>query len=302
VFFVPHALSSPHTFSGDLPFQDFRLRGNDTKEHNFVNRISFMLIDTHVHIHFPDFKGETDVFLDRARQAGVHAFVNVGTDVATSKEAIKIAEQHKFVFATVGIHPHDAKNASDEELQEIENLSKHEKVVAIGEVGLDYYKNHSPRDIQKKVLVAFFDMAKRTDLPLVLHIRDAYEEMIELLKAHFEPPIRAVSHCFSGTPEVMEELLALGLFISFAGPVTYKKNDALREAARLCPDDRIVVETDAPFLAPQAYRGKRNESSFMIETAKRIAELKGISLEEFGERSSRNAETLFGQKGSSLNL
>jgi len=191
------------------------------------------------------------------------------------------------------------KDAKPEDMRELEVLAKHPKVVAIGEVGLDFYRNLSPEEIQKKLIVQFFEMAKRTHLPLVLHIREAYEAMIELLRRHFQPPIRAVSHCFAGSVEIMKTLLDLGLFISFAGPVTYKKNDALREAVRACPLDRILIETDAPFLAPQGSRGKRNEPGFIMETAQRIADLKGISLERLGEAVLRNAEILFGHPFSS---
>lgn len=177
---------------------------------------------------------------------------------------------------------------------QLAGLAKHEKVVAIGEVGLDFFREVSTEDIQRKFLIQFFEMAKKTNRALVLHIRDAYEMMIALLKEHFAPPIRAVSHCFSSDRQTMERLLELGLYISFAGPVTYKKNDALREAAKFCPDDRVLVETDAPFLAPQLHRGKRNEPAFMAETARFIAELRGVGLDQFAQMTTRNAERLFG--------
>ena len=250
-------------------------------------------VDSHAHLHFPEFQVDFNQVVERARQAGVRFFVNVGTDLESSKQAIAIAESHDFVYATVGIHPHDVKDATPEDMCRLAGLAKHPKVVAIGEVGLDFFRNLSPEEVQRKFIVQFFEMAKQANLPLVLHIREAYEAMIELLKANFKPPIRAVSHCFSGTHEMMEKLVKLGLFISFAGPVSYKKNDALREAARKCPEDRILIETDAPFLAPQAHRGKRNEPVFMIETARLIAELRGISLERLGQITSRNSEILF---------
>ncbi|MBI1977488.1 MAG: TatD family hydrolase, partial [Candidatus Omnitrophica bacterium] len=238
------------------------------------------LIDTHVHLHFPEFQSDLDQVVERARTQGVKFFVNIGTDLASSRKSIELAERFDFVYATVGIHPHDVKDQTPEEMCELAGLAKHPKVVAIGEVGLDFYRNLSPENVQRKFIVQFFDMAKQADLPLILHIRDAYQEMIGLLKSHFKPPIRAVSHCFSGTCDIMEKLLDLGLYISFAGPVTYKKNDALREVARACPLERILMETDAPFLAPQDHRGKRNEPAFLVETARRIADLKGISMEE----------------------
>ena len=251
-------------------------------------------VDTHVHLHFPDFDSDRSEIIERARRSGVRHFINVGTDLESSRKSIAIAEQYDFVYATIGIHPHDVKDARPEDMRELSQLAKHKKVVAIGEVGLDFYRNLSPEDVQRKFMIQFFEMAKEAHLPLVLHIRDAYEPMIELLKEHLKG-LRAVSHCFSGTREVMESLVALGLFISFAGPVTYKKNDSLREAAKACPADRILLETDAPFLAPQAHRGKRNESAFMMESARLVAELRGVSPEKLGEMSSHNAEVLFGR-------
>ena len=252
-------------------------------------------VDTHVHLHFPEFQSDCDGVVKRAREAGVRFFVNVGTDLESSRKSIALAEHYDYVYATVGIHPHDVKDATPEDMCQLAGLAKHPKVVAIGEVGLDFYRNLSPEPIQRKLIVQFFDMAKQANLPLVLHIREAYEAMIELLKTHFKPPVRAVSHCFAGTCEVMKKLLRLGLFISFAGPVTYKKNDGLREAVRACPEDRILIETDAPFLAPQSHRGKRNEPAFMMETARWVADLKGISLEKLGETVLKNSEYLFGR-------
>ena len=277
-------------------------------------------VDTHCHLHFPDYQADLESVIRHAQSSGVQYFVNVGTDLKSSKASIQLSEQYDFIYATAGIHPHDAKDATPEDMCQIAGLLRHPRVVAIGEVGLDYFsppsvggirpktlggqisprfvadRNLSPAEVQIKILVQFFELSKQYQLPLVLHIRDAYEDAVRLLKEHFKPPVRAVSHCFSANRQMMEQLLELGLFISFAGPVTYKKNDALREAAKYCPLDRIVIETDAPFLAPQLNRGKRNEPAFMIETAKKIAELKGISLEELGKASSRNCEVLFNRK------
>jgi TatD DNase family protein len=253
-------------------------------------------IDTHVHLHFPEFQADFDQVMERARNAGVRYFINIGTDLESSRKAVQLAERFEFVYAAVGIHPHDVKDAKPNDLEELARLAKNQKVAAIGEVGLDFFRNLSPKTTQLEFLVRFFELAKNSNLPLVLHIREAYDDMLALLREHFKPPVQAVSHCFSGTPEVMAELLNLGLYVSFAGPVTYKKSDPLREAARLCPEDRILVETDAPFLAPQAYRGQRNEPAFMVETARRIADLRGVPLEDFSSQTLRNAERLFGRE------
>lgn len=252
-----------------------------------------MFVDTHCHLHFPEYQSDLESVISRAQSSGVQYFINVGTDLKSSKASIQLSEKYDFIYATAGIHPHDAKDAAVEDMIQMAALLKHPRIVAIGEVGLDFYRNLSPADVQIKLLIQFFELSKQSGLPLILHIRDAYEEIIQLLKEHFKPPVKAVSHCFSGTRGIMEKLLELGLFISFAGPVTYKKNDPLREAAKYCPLERIVVETDAPFLAPQSNRGKRNEPAFVVETARQIAELKNISLEELGAASTRNCEALF---------
>ncbi len=254
-----------------------------------------MFVDTHVHLHFPDFKNETDAVIDRARAAGVSHFLNIGTDLKSSQEAVALAERYDFVYATVGVHPHDAARATPEDMCHLAGLAKNQKVAAIGEVGLDFFRNLSPEPVQKKILIQFFEIAKQADLPLVLHIRDAYEAMLELLKTHFKPPIRGVCHCFSSTREMMEQFLELGLYISFAGPVTYKKNDVSREAARTCPEDRLLLETDAPYLPPQSSRGKRNEPAYLAETAELVAGLRGVSLEVLGAQTSQNAGRLFGK-------
>src|SRR3990167_2568576 len=252
-------------------------------------------VDTHVHLHFPEFRSEIEQVVQRARDAGVRCLINVGTDLESSRRAVEVAEQYDFVFATVGIHPHDAKEATSRTWNEIAKLAQHDKVVAIGEVGLDFYRNLSPKEVQRKVFIRFMELATRTDLPLVLHLRDSYEEAVELLEAHMKPPIRAVSHCFSATMEIMQKLVRLGLYISFAGPVSYPRNEELREALAACPEDRLLLETDAPYLAPQAFRGKRNEPAYLVETARRIADVRGISLDELAERTSQNAGALFGR-------
>jgi len=253
-----------------------------------------MFIDTHVHLHFPDFREDMSQVIERAREAGVKRFVNIGTDLKSSLAAIQIAKQYDFVSATVGLHPHEAKHSTPEMMIEFQKLAEHPEVVAIGEVGLDFYRKHSDEAYQRQVLSDFFRMATKTELPLVLHLRDAYDTAIDMMREELTVPIRGVSHCFAGTQVHLEALVELGLHISFSGIVTYKKNDALREAVKMCPVDRILIETDAPYLAPQAFRGERNEPAYMMETARWVAELKGLSLDQLGEITSRNAERLFG--------
>ena len=251
-------------------------------------------VDTHVHLHFQDYDADREAVIERSREAGVAAFVNVGTDVKSSEASIQLAHRHPFVHATVGIHPHDAKDAREEDFKELERLLHESKVVAIGEVGLDFYRNLSAPQTQKKVSSRFFDLYRRTKKPLILHIREAHREMKEQIQAELEPPVEGVLHCFSSDKETMKEFLDLGFYISFAGPLTYKKNEALREAFGACPADRLLLETDAPFLPPQSKRGKRNESSYLLETAEVGAGMRKIPVEELGRLTTENAKRLFG--------
>ncbi len=251
-------------------------------------------IDTHVHLHFPEYDADRGAVIARAEDAGIEAFINVGTDVESTQKSLELAKAHENIFAAAGIHPHDAKKATLERMKEMEKLVKDSKVVAIGEVGLDFFRDHSPREKQREVLLQFFEIYRKNQKPLILHCRDAYEDLIELLKRELRAPLRGVLHCFSSDKEVMKRLVDLGFYISFAGPLTYKKNQGLREACQACPLDRLLLETDAPFLPPQSVRGQRNESAFLLETAKVAAELQGVTLEKLGERTSENARKVFG--------
>ena len=250
-------------------------------------------VDTHVHFHFPDFDSDRAEAIARSKASGVTTFINVGTDVESSRKSMSLAEADTAFYATAGIHPHDAKDATPEALNEIERLLHHPRMVAIGEVGLDFFRNLSPAEKQIEVLRSFFAMQRRTGKPLVIHCRDAYEKLIEMVMEELKPPVSGVMHCYSSDKAVMSRLIDLGFYISFAGPLTYKKNDALREACAACPLERLLFETDAPFLAPQRMRGKRNESAYLLETAKVAADLHGISIDELGEKTTVNARKLF---------
>lgn len=251
-------------------------------------------VDTHVHLHFADYDADREAVIERSHEAGVENFINVGTDVKSSEASIELAHRYPFIHATVGIHPHDAKDAREEDFKALERLLHESKVVAIGEVGLDFYRNLSSPDSQKKVLNRFFDLYRRTAKPLILHIREAHREMKEQIQAELKPPVTGVLHCFSSGKETMKEFLDLGFYISFAGPLTYKKNDVLREAFEACPADRLLLETDAPFLPPQSKRGKRNESTYLLETAQVGAEARKVPVEELGRLTTENAKRLFG--------
>ncbi len=249
-------------------------------------------VDTHAHLHYPDFDTDREESFKRLREAGFEFFLNVGTDVASSKISLELAQKHEFIYAAAGIHPNDTANAGPEDVQQILELLKHPRVVAIGEIGLDYYREHSPKEKQKQILGAFLDFYQILNKPLVIHCRDAYDDLALLLQSRGKS-WKGVMHCFSSNTEHMKKFLHLGFHISFAGPLTYKKNDELREACKACPLDRLLLETDAPFLPPQSMRGKRNEPIYMIETARTAAEVHGLSLEEIGTRTTANARRLF---------
>jgi TatD DNase family protein len=251
-----------------------------------------MLIDSHAHIQLDKFDADRGAVLERAQEAGVHAIMVIGFDLETSRGAIALAEKYNQVYATIGMHPHDAKDLHDETIHIFHELAAHPKVVALGEMGLDYYRNLSPRPIQKAAFERQLDLAEELDLPIVIHNREAYHDILPILQAR-RGRVRGVMHCFSGDVEIMYQSLALGFYIGIGGPVTYRKSDALQEVAQKTPADALLVETDCPWLAPQFRRGKRNEPAYVRATAEKIAELRGISLEEIGEITTRNFEGLF---------
>ena len=251
-----------------------------------------MLIDSHAHIQLDRFDADREVVLERAQEAGVHAILVIGFDIETSRGAIALAEKHDQVYATVGMHPHDAKDLHDETIHIFRDLAAHPRVLALGEMGLDYYRDFSPRPIQKAAFERQLDLAEELDLPIVIHNREAYHDILPILQAR-RGRVRGVMHCFSADVEIMRQSLALGFHIGIGGPVTYRKSDALQEVAQKVPADALLVETDCPWLAPQFRRGKRNEPAYVRATAEKIAELRGISLEEIGEVTTQNFEGLF---------
>lgn len=252
------------------------------------------LVDTHAHLHFPEFAEDLEAVLARARGAGVVSIVTIGTDRETNQAAVTTAERWPDVSATVGIHPHDAAEATEADFEAMESLARTStKVVALGEMGLDFFRNLSPHDIQETVFRRQLGLARRLGKPVVVHCRDAHPEILAILADEKVGEIGGVMHCFSADVEVATRCLDLGLLISLAGPVTYKNARALPEVARFVPDDRLVVETDCPFLPPHPHRGQRNEPAHVALTAARVAELRGIEVDRLAEMTTRNAAALF---------
>lgn len=252
------------------------------------------LFDTHAHLHFPDLVEDLDGVLERARAAGVTGMVTIGTDRETNPAAVALAERLDAVHATVGIHPHDAAEATPADFEAMERLARGSaKVVALGEMGLDFFRNLSPPDVQAAVFRRQLDMARRLGRPVVIHCRDAHPEALAILAEERVAEVGGVMHCFSADVEVAKRCLDLGLFISLAGPVTYKNARALPEVARFVPADRLVLETDCPFLPPHPHRGQRNEPAWVAITAAHVAALRGVTLETLGPMVTDNAHRLF---------
>jgi TatD DNase family protein len=252
------------------------------------------LFDTHAHLHFPEFVEDLDGVLERARAAGVTGMVTIGTDRETNPAAVALAERLGSVHATVGIHPHDAAEATESDFEAMERLARGSaKVVALGEMGLDFFRNLSPPEVQAAVFRRQLDMARRLGRPVVIHCRDAHREALAILTEERVTEVGGVMHCFSADVEVARCCLDLGLFISLAGPVTYKNARALPEVARFVPADRLVLETDCPFLPPHPHRGRRNEPAWVAITAAHVAALRGVTLEALGPMVTDNARRLF---------
>ncbi|WP_026693232.1 TatD family hydrolase [Peribacillus kribbensis] len=253
-----------------------------------------MLFDTHAHLNAEQFNEDLNEVMQRALEAGVSQIVVVGFDRPTITRAMELVEEHEFIYAAVGWHPVDAIDMTEEDLIWIEELAAHPKVVAIGETGLDYHWDKSPKDVQKEVFRKQIRLAKKVKLPIVIHNREATADIIDILKEEHAEEVGGIMHCFSGSAETAKECINMNFYISLGGPVTFKNARKPKEVAEEIPLDRLLIETDCPYLAPHPYRGKRNEPSYVKLVAEQIAELKGISYEEVAEATARNARKLFG--------
>jgi len=255
-----------------------------------------MYIDSHAHLDDAGFNADREAVIERARAAGLRYILAVGggTGPDNLEAPVALAEHHDWIFATVGIHPHDARHFSDHHTEQISKLAQHPRVVGVGEIGLDYHYDNSPREIQKVVFIKQLELARQARLPVIIHCRESWPHLTKIVEEHWKSSgLGGILHCFSGSSQDAARFLDWGFQVSFAGNVTYKKADDLREVARAIPLDHLLIETDSPYLAPVPYRGKRNEPALVIEAARTLATLRRLSPEEFGEIVVRNFERFF---------
>src|SRR5215472_12975519 len=254
------------------------------------------LIDSHAHIDFPQFAEDREAMLERARAAGVNTLLAIGTGPGPEKldAAIPFADQNDWIYTSVGVHPHEAKEVTETHLDELERLAKHPKVIAWGEIGLDYFYDHSPRDVQAKVFSEQMTLAQSAKLPIIIHCRDAWTDCLDQLEREWKPTgLGGILHCFSSTIEDAQRGIDMGFLISFAGNSTYPKASNIRDVAKALPLEKILIETDSPFLAPQAHRGRRNEPAYVAEVAKATASVRDLSPDEIAAATSENFRRLF---------
>lgn len=248
------------------------------------------LIDSHAHLDFRQFDDDRESVIQRAREVGLVAIVNIGTDLASSQATVALAEQHDFVYATVGVHPHSAKTITPAVLDELRALAGHRKVVAVGEIGLDYYRDLSPRPVQRQAFADQLALATELGLPVVIHSREAHDDVIAALRG-WEGS--GVMHSYSTGPGRLEEVLELGMCVGISGPVTFPKADALRAVAAAVPLERLLVETDCPYLTPEPYRGRRNQPAYVRYVVEAVARARGVPAETVAQATADNVRRLF---------
>lgn len=252
-----------------------------------------MLFDSHAHIDDKKFNEDREATIARALENGIGGILNAGADMFSSARAVDLAEQYEPVYAAVGIHPHDAKDARETDYPKLAEWAARPKVVAIGEIGLDYHYDFSPRDVQKAVFIRQLDLARQLGKPVIIHDREAHADLLEVMKKE-GAGLSGVFHCFSGSLEMAREVLAMGLYLSFAGPVTFANAHKLKEVAKAIPLDRLLVETDSPYLTPEPHRGRRNEPAYVRLVAETIAGLRNIEPEQLARITTENTKRLFG--------
>ena len=253
-----------------------------------------MLVDSHAHLEMKDFDRDRERVIARAREAGVDYIVTVGTTLPDIEKALQIAEKNSSVYVALGIHPHEVKDIGGGDYDALREFAREKKVVAFGEIGLDFFRNHSPREVQLERFRELLRLGKELRLPIIIHDREAHEETLRILEEEKNGSWKGVFHCFSGDTEMARRVIQMGFYLSIPGTVTFKKSTVQQEVVRRIPLERILLETDCPYLAPEPYRGKRNEPAFVRKTAEKVAELKGLSLEDVARITSLNANLLFG--------
>ena len=252
-----------------------------------------LFIDSHAHLDDTKYDGDRDEMLQRAQGRGISNIVNVGYDLLSSRRSLDLAAKYDFIYAAVGIHPHDAAVAGENYLEELREMAAQPKAVAIGEMGLDYYRNLSPKEVQQLVFREQIRLAAELEKPIIIHDREAHGDVMAILREEKVGPAKGVLHCFSGSMEMARECLKMGFYLSIAGPVTFHNANKLREIAANIPLDRLLIETDSPYLTPEPHRGKRNESAYVAYVGQCIAEIRGIPVEELGAATTDNAKRLF---------
>lgn len=252
-----------------------------------------MYFDSHVHLDDKKFNPDREQVIQAAKEAGISLMLNPGADMESSKKALDLAETYPEIYAAVGIHPHDAQNKKADDLQQLEAWSRHEKVVAIGEIGLDFHYDFSPRDIQRKCFQEQLELAKQLEMPVIIHDRDAHGEVFDMIKEAGVAKTGCVMHCYSGSAEMAMEYVKRGIYISLAGPITFKNARKTREVAEQVPLEKLFIETDCPYLTPVPYRGKRNQPAMVTYVAEAIAQAKGITSEAVAHQTMENAKQFF---------
>ncbi|HFL3828405.1 TPA: TatD family hydrolase [Clostridioides difficile] len=252
-----------------------------------------MLIDSHAHLDDERFDKDRDSLIKSLKEEGIDLVINPGSDLGSSIKSVSLSEQYDNIYAAVGIHPHEVKEMDSSTIEVLRSFTNRDKVVAIGEIGLDYYYDNSPRDIQKQKFKEQLNLAKEVNLPVIIHTRDAAKDTFDILKEAQDGSLEGVLHCYSGSLEMALEYIEMGFYISFAGPVTFKNARVSKEVAKAVPIDRLLVETDSPYLTPEPYRGRRNEPVYVRYVAGIIAELRGIPFEEIAKKTSENTRRLF---------
>jgi TatD DNase family protein len=252
-----------------------------------------MLFDTHAHFDDERFDDDRDEVIRKAHESGVSYILNASSDMDSSRKSMALADKYDFIYAAVGVHPHSAGEMKEDDLKILAGYASHPKVVAIGEIGLDYYYDNSPRDVQKYWFARQIGLAREVGLPVVIHDRDAHEDTLAIIRAEGASEVGGVFHCYTGSVEMAKEVLKNNFYIALGGAVTFKNARKLLDVAKFVPEDRLLIETDCPYMTPEPYRGKRNDSGYVRLVAEKIAELRGVTFEEIAQITAQNARRLF---------